>query len=214
MLQVPVVLGGVEQRLGDRQAGVVDDEIHTTEGQHCRRERGRDLTFIGDVDRHCDSDIGGSDLGRNLRRAGSVDIGDHDTGALGRQANGDRPTDAGARTGDEGDAGGQWPGLRQPLQLGLFETPIFDAKLLGLVDRGVGRDRLCTAHHVDRIDVELTGDTRCLLVVAEREHADARHQHDRRIGATHGRTVGLGVALVVAAVVLAVRGVQLLRAGR
>ena len=72
-------------------------------------------------------------------------------------------------------------------QLGLLERPVLDAELLRLVDRGVGRDRLGAAHHVDRVDVELAGDPGGLLVLAEGEHADAGHQHDRRVGAAHRR---------------------------
>ena len=76
-------------------------------------------------------------------------------------------------------------------------------------DRRVGRDRLGAAHHVDRVDVELAGDPGRLLVRAEAEHPDAGHQHDRRVGAAHRRAVGRRVPLVVGAVVLAVRRVQL-----
>ena len=39
------------------------------------------------------------------------------------------------------------------------------------------------------------------------------HEHDRRVGAAHRRGVGGGVAFVVAAVVVAIRGVQLAQPG-
>ncbi len=73
----------------------------------------------------------------------------------------------------------------------------------------VGADRLGAAHHVDRVDVELAGHARGLLVLAEREHADAGDQHDRRVGAAHRGAVRRRVALVVGGVVRAVGGVQL-----
>ncbi len=57
------------------------------------------------------------------------------------------------------------------------------------VDRRVRGHRLGAAHHVDGVDVELAGDPGGLLVLAEAEHADAGHQHDRRVGAAHRRAV-------------------------
>ena len=59
-------------------------------------------------------------------------------------------------------------------ELGLLERPVLDAELLRLADRRVGRHRLGAAHHVDRVDVELAGHPRGLLVLAEGEHARRR----------------------------------------
>ena len=106
---------------------------------------------------------------------------------------------------------GQRLRLRHPRELGLLERPVLDAELLALVDRRVGRDRLGAAHHVDRVDVELAGDAGGLLVRAEAEHADAGHQHDRRVGAAHRRAVRGRVPLVVGGVLGAVLRVQLLQ---
>ena len=80
-------------------------------------------------------------------------------------------------------------GLGIRCELGLLQRPVLDAELLALVDRRVGGDRLGAAHHVDGVDVELAGDAGGLLVRAEAEHADAGHQHDRRVGAAHRRAV-------------------------
>ncbi len=121
--------------------------------------------------------------------------------------------DAGRGTGDQRDAGGERLGLRHPLELGLLERPVLDAELLRLVDRGVRREALGAAHHVDRVGVELTGDAGGLLVLAVAEHADAGHQHDERVGATDRRRLGGRVAVVVALVVLAVGHRELLEAG-
>ena len=86
-------------------------------------------------------------------------------------------------------------------QLRFLERPVLDPELLRLGDRAVGGHGLGAAHHIDRIDVELAGDARRLLVRPEREHPDPRHQHDRGIRAAHRRAVRRGVALVVGAVV-------------
>ena len=72
---------------------------------------------------------------------------------------------------------------RHPLELGLLERPVLDPELLGLVDRGVRRQPLGAAHHVDRVDVELAGHAGGLLVRAVGEHPDAGHQDDQRVGA-------------------------------
>ena len=67
-------------------------------------------------------------------------------------------------------------------------------------DSGIGAyvlNRLGAAHDVDRVDVELAGDPRGLLVRPEAEHADARNEDDRRVGTAHRRRVGRRVPLVV-----------------
>ena len=132
VLEVPVVLGRLEQRLGDRQAGVVDDEVDAAERQHRLGERGADLLGIGDVDGDRHGDVAVADLGRDpLGRLG-VDVGDDDARSLGGEAVGDGPADARAGTGDEGDPRRQRLGLGQSLQLGLLERPVLDAELLRL----------------------------------------------------------------------------------
>ena len=103
---------------------------------------------------------------------------------------GDRAADARAGAGDERDPARERPRLGHPLQFGLLELPVLDAELLRLRDRCVGRDRLGAAHHPDRVEVELAGDACGLRVLAEAEHADAGHQHDRRVGAAHRRRIG------------------------
>ncbi len=118
----------------------------------------------------------------------------------------------GRGAGDERDPGGERLGGGHPLELGLLEGPVLDAELLRLVDRGVRREPLRAAHHVDRVGVELPGHAGGLLVLAVGEHPDARHQDDQRVGATHrrpGPAEGLRVAVVVRRVVGAVGLVQL-----
>ena len=53
VLQVPVGLGRVQQRLGDRQAGVVDDEIEPAEGEQRGIDGGTDLLRVADVSPGC-----------------------------------------------------------------------------------------------------------------------------------------------------------------
>ena len=154
-----------------------------------------------------------TDLGRGRLRLLQRQVGDHHAGALGGELGGDGLADAGRGAGDQRDAGGQRLGLGHPLELGLLQRPVLDAELLRLVDRGVRREALGAAHHVDRVDVELPGHPGGLLVLAEAEHPDAGHQHDQRVGAADRGRVRGGVAVVVALVVLAVGPVQLLEPG-
>ena len=49
VLEVPVARGRLEQRLGDRQAGVVDDEVDAAEGEDGPPERLGDLVLVGHV---------------------------------------------------------------------------------------------------------------------------------------------------------------------
>ena len=138
---------------------------------------------VADVDLDTDGGVRSADLGGRRLRLLQRQVGDRDHGALGGELGRDRLADAGGRTGDERDAGRQRLGLRHPLELGLLERPVLDAELLRLVDRGVRREPLGAAHHVDRVDVELAGDPGGLLVLAEAEHPDAGHQHDERVRA-------------------------------
>ena len=166
MLQVPVLLGGLEQRLRQRQPGVVDDEVDAAEREHGRVDRGLHAVGVGDVRGDADRDIRAAQLGRGGLRLLEVEVGDDDARAFGGEAGRDGLADAGCRAGDERDAALVGLRLRHPLQLRLFERPVLDAELLGVRDRGVGRERLGAAHHVDRVEVELAGDAGGLLVRA------------------------------------------------
>src|SRR6185312_8515450 len=77
-------------------------------------------------------------------------------------------------------------------QLGLLQSPVLDAELLRLGNGAVGGDGLGPAHHVDGVDIELTGDPGGLLVRAEGEHPHSGYQHDGGIGPSHARRAGLG----------------------
>ena len=60
VLEVPVLLGGLEQRLRERDSGVVDDDVDAAEGEHRLPDGRRDLLGRGDVHGHADRDIRGS----------------------------------------------------------------------------------------------------------------------------------------------------------
>ena len=92
-------------------------------------------------------------------------------------------------------------GLRQPLQLGLFEQPVLDVEGLLLGDRHVLVDALGPAHDVDRVDEVFGGDARRLLVLLEGEQADARDEQQHRHRVAHRRRVRPLAALVVGGVV-------------
>ena len=164
--------------------------------------------FVGDVGDDADGRVRATELASDGFGAGRVDVGDDDARALGGQSMGDGLADAGTGAGHEGDPSGERLRLRHPGELGFLERPVLDPELLGLGDRCVGRDRFGATHDVDGVDVELAGDAGGLLVRPEREHPDARHQHDRRVRAAHRRAVRGGVSLVVGAVVVPVGGVE------
>ena len=184
------LLGRLEQRLGDRQPGVVDDEVDAAERQHGLGEGGGDLLGVGDVDgdrrrrRRCRR------ARRRPRAAASASRSATTTQApsAARRRAMARPMPEPAPV-TRATRVGQRLRRRQALQLGLLQRPVLDAELLRLGDRRVRRDRLGAAHHVDGVDVELAGDPGRLLVGAEGEHADAGHEHDRRVGAAHRRRV-------------------------
>ena len=206
--------GGLEQRLGQRQAGVVDDQVEAAERQHAASTIA--CTASSSV---TSAATPTATSGPPISAAAACALA-RSRSAMTTQAPsaasrfGDRLADAAGGAGDQGDPGGERLRLRHPLELGLLQRPVLDAELLRLVDRRVRRDALGAAHHVDRVDVELAGHAGGLLVLAVAEHADARHQHDERVGAADGRRVGRRVAVVVALVVLAVRRRAAPSAGR
>ena len=131
MLQVPVRLGGLQQRLRQRQAGVVDDEVDPAEGEHRGVDRGLHGGLVGDVGRDADRDVGVADLGgRRACALSSVEVGDDDAGALGGEPRGDGLADARAApvTRAMRVASGFGFGIR--CELGLFQRPVLDAELL------------------------------------------------------------------------------------
>lgn len=54
VLQVPVLLGGFEKGLRQRQTRVVDHEVDAAEREQCRVDRGLNPRGVGDVRGHAD----------------------------------------------------------------------------------------------------------------------------------------------------------------
>ena len=132
VLDVPVSLRGVEQRLGDREACVVDDQVDAAEGEERRVDGRLHGGRVGDVARDADGDVGAAQLGGGSGGGGGVEVGDHDAGAVGGEPGGRGLADAAGPAGDQGDAAGETPWLREALELGLLERPVLDAELLRL----------------------------------------------------------------------------------
>ena len=112
MLQVPVVDGGLQQRLGQRQPGVVDHQVHPAERQHARGQRLLHGGLVGDVDLDRDGLVRPAELVGDLLGVVEVQVGDDDTAALGRDPLRDGLADPRPGAGDQRDPGGQRLGPR------------------------------------------------------------------------------------------------------
>ena len=213
VLQVPVLLGGLQQRLGDRQAGVVDHQVDARRRRAPRRGTPRRRPRRRSRRRRR----------RWPRRRRRSPRRRRPPSARSRSATTTQAPSAASRsaialpmplaapvTSATRVASGFGFGIRG--ELGLLQRPVLDAELLALVDRRVGGDRLGAAHHVDGVDVELAGHPGGLLVRAEAEHA--RRPGTSTIAGSAPRIGGLsgvGVPVVVGRVVGAVLRVQLLQ---
>jgi hypothetical protein len=122
VLEVPVLFGGFQQRLGDGQAGVVDHQVQAAEREHGFLDCSGDLRFVGHVDLDADGDVGTAQFLGHLLRVLKVQVGNHYARAVGRQTGGDRLADTRRRTGHQRDAGGVGLGLGHPGELGFFEA--------------------------------------------------------------------------------------------
>ena len=83
VLEVPLLLGRFEQRLGDGESGVVDDEVDATESEDGRVDCGLHLRGVGHVGGDADRDVGASHVARRGERALVVEVGDGDAGTFG-----------------------------------------------------------------------------------------------------------------------------------
>ena len=187
VLDVPVLLRGLQQRLGDGEPGVVDHQVQPAEGQHRGVHRCGDLGLVGDIGLDPDGDVRTAELRRGSLCGLQVQVRDDDAGALGREAGGDGLADARRRPGHQCDAGGVGLRFGQPRQFGLLQRPVFDPEFLGFLDRGVRGDGLRAAHYVDRVEVVLPRHPCGLLVLAVGEHAHPRDQDDRGVRPAQGR---------------------------
>ena len=159
----------------------------------CRNAAG-DLLLGGDVDVDGDGDVrgasGAAELGGDLLGGGAASRSATTTqapSAASRRAVAAPMPEPPPVTSATRVASGLGAGIRRSLASSSSQYSM--RNFSDSVDRRVAGQRLGAAHHVDRVDVELAGDPGGLLVLAEAEHADAGHQHDRRVRAAHRRRV-------------------------
>ena len=179
---------------------------------------------LADVDGHGDGALFAPDLfgfiGHPLCGL-KGEVGHDDMRApFGGQQN-DLAADAAASSHDQHNAPAQLFLRRLTADLGLLQRPVLDAEgfagrkrdvvlMHGKGRRGSGIARLRkhrravvfvhaprAFHHVNGIQVELAGDTRFGLVLAEAEHANAWNKNHRRVGVAHRGRIGQCMGLVV-----------------
>src|SRR5699024_87760 len=97
VLAVPVGFGGFQQRARERQAGVVDHQVHPTEGEDRLLQGGGDRLAVGNIHSDPDRDIGATDALGDLPGFVCIQISDDDAGTFGGEPLGDRLTDTGGR---------------------------------------------------------------------------------------------------------------------
>ena len=161
--------------LRQRQAGVVDDEVEPAEGEHRRVDHGLHGVGVGDVDLDADRDVAAcrsrprpprpSPASRSATTTQAPSAASFSAVAL-------PMPDAAPVTSATRVASGLGFGIRWSLASSSAQYSM--RNFSRLVDRGVGRQALGAAHHVDGVDVELAGHAGGLLVLAVAEHADAR----------------------------------------
>ncbi len=211
VLDVPVRFGRLQQRLGDREAGAVHQQIDAPEGENRGVHGGADVGLSGDVRCDAQGDVVAADVGGDATGPLKIEVGHDDARAPRRQGCGDGLADAAGGAGDQGHPAVVRTRGRQAPELRLLELPVLDAEFLALVDRRVRRDRLRPPHYIDGVYVELGGDACSLLVLPEGKQTHARNEDDRRIGAAHGGRGLVGVTSVVRLVAGAVFLVQCLQ---
>ena len=141
VLKVPVPLGRLEERLRDRQPGIVDEDVDAAVGKHASSIAARSL--LGDETSAATRTASSlppipaaTSVAESRSRSATMTCAPSTA-----QAAGGRRADARAAAGHECDPGASGFGLAirraSPPQL-----PVLDAELLGLLDRLVGRDGL------------------------------------------------------------------------
>jgi hypothetical protein len=138
VLAIPLRLGGLEQRLGDGQPGVVDHQVDPAEGEHRPVDGLGDQPRVGHVDPDTQRDVGPADLRRRRPRPFHVEVGHDHARPLRGEPGRDGPADAAGGARDQGDAPGMPFRCGQPPELGLLERPVLDPELLALRDWAVG----------------------------------------------------------------------------
>ena len=175
-----VALGRVESAFG-RVAGVAHDDVDAAEHPRRQREGTADLLAARDVRDARDELLSllAADLGGHRVQRVPVAIAGDDVRAELHEERGRRAADAGRRARDERDLLGQRK-LGLLLDLGLLEAPVLDVEEVSEAHRGVATDVLGVGDDLDRVLVDVGGDLRLLLRLADGEDADARNEDDAR----------------------------------
>ena len=204
---------------GDEDAGGHTDRVEAAIGNRDIVEHATDTGAVGDISAKTngraavgqatasDADAGAvfrEELVGGFLGGGFVEIDAHDVRALSPEAVRGFLADAGAGADHDHDLARQFLLGGHALELRLFQQPILDVEGLLLRQRNIFIDGLGAAHDFDGAIVEFSGHAALRLVLAPRNHAEARDQHDGRIRVAHRRRVGVFALGVVGRVVLAV----------
>ena len=117
---------------------------------------------------------------------------------------GDFLADAGASADDDVHLARQFFFRRHAAELRFFEQPILDVESFLLRQGDILVDGFRAAHDFDGAVVKLGNHARFALVLAERNHAEAGDEDDRRVRVAHGGRVGVFALRVIRGVILAV----------
>ena len=180
---LPVRERRVLHRARRRDAGGQHRHVHAAEGQYRLAEGADHGGLVRHV--HADAERMVADLLRGLARAVVVDVRDDHVRAEAGEALRGGPPDAAGAARDERHPAGHLLLRRHLRELVALERPVLDAERLRLVERHEAADRGDTLHDRDRTVVEPRRRDCRVLVLAGRDHADARDQDDPRIRVVH-----------------------------
>ena len=227
--------GGVPGAGVGKIAAVLIDRVEPAELQHRRAHRRVDRGARRQVERRRLHHLRGRQFRGLLRRLGGrrrVLIRDHDVPAALGDLQRHFPPDAAGAADDDHDLAAEFLLGRHPLQLGLFERPVFDPERLEPRQRDVVAEDLELLRLLRAPDLRHRGggvmppsasssafaplitwmaltknsrrDARLALVLAEPEQPEAGDDDDRRVAVAEGGRRRLGERLVVRGVVLAI----------
>ncbi len=135
--------GFVDRRRG-RDSGIGDEDVDAAIFDSGMRIGQGDSRLVGHVELHGAHEIGAEGLGELVAGAAErrlVDVGEHDACTLAQQPGRGCLADAAGPAGHEGDLSGQRFRLRQALQLGFFQKPVFNVERLLRRQADIARNR-------------------------------------------------------------------------
>ncbi len=197
---VPQRNSGLLDGGGRGQPGIGHQNIEPAKFSRAGIEGGLHLRLIGDITGGGSYDVapeGCVELSVACFQRVDVAIENHDAGALRKQALGRGQADSARAARDQRNPSRERLWLRQALQFGLLQRPIFNRERLALRQPHIGPDCRGTAYYIDCVAVELARQSRCGSVHSKGEAPDTRQQHHHRIGVAHGRIVASRAPRVV-----------------